>query len=55
MFFWQETGLVHLATDIHSRVLIKSPTHVIQIIAARQGPTLAGLFSFLCGSNTYIL
>ena len=45
------------------RVLIKSSTHVIQIkasanekgIAAGQDPTLAVLFSFLCGSNIYNL
>ena len=34
MFLWQETELVCLATDIHSRVLIKSLTHVIQITSS---------------------
>ena len=33
VFIWQEMGLVHLATDIHSCVLIKSPSHMIQIVS----------------------
>ena len=39
MFLCQETDLVRLATDIHSRVLIKSSTHVIQISPLKVNPS----------------
>ena len=32
---WQETSLVRLSTDMHSCLLNKSPTHVIQIMRTK--------------------
>ena len=39
MFLWQETELVRLATDIHSRVLIKGSIHVILISPLKVNPS----------------
>ena len=36
---WQETSLVRLSTDIHSHLLNKSPTHVIQISPLKVNPS----------------
>ena len=39
MLLWRETSLLCFATDIHSRVLNKSPTHVIQISPLKVNPS----------------